>query len=124
MHIFIACPWNPNGGGMFKVADYLIQCQHAVVKGGAEEHVALCALDTRGEGSALASMGMLVLALARIAKNRISGQLKGVHVNMAERLSLFRKAVVVVFSRAIGLPVVLHLHAAQLHHFYLSLIHI
>ncbi len=119
--IFIACPWNPNGGGMFKVADYLIQCQHAVVKGGAEEHVALCALDTRGEGSALASMGMLVLALARIAKNRISGQLKGVHVNMAERLSLFRKAVVVVFSRAIGLPVVLHLHAAQLHHFYKDL---
>ena len=25
--IYIACPWTPVGGGMFKVADYLIQSQ-------------------------------------------------------------------------------------------------
>jgi glycosyltransferase involved in cell wall biosynthesis len=40
---------------------------------------------------------------------------------MAERLSLFRKGSVLVFARALGLPVVLHLHAAQLHHFYRDL---
>jgi glycosyltransferase involved in cell wall biosynthesis len=34
---------------------------------------------------------------------------------MAERLSLVRKGLVVVTCRALGLPVVLHLHAAELH---------
>jgi glycosyltransferase involved in cell wall biosynthesis len=40
---------------------------------------------------------------------------------MAERLSLFRKGAVIVACRAVGVPVVLHLHAAQLHQFYHSL---
>lgn len=119
-YIYIACPWNPDGGGMFKVADYLIQSQH-VVTAGEPQHAVLVPLDTRGDGSAVASFGMLLLALGRIAKGRLTGGLAGVHVNMAERLSLFRKAVVVVFTRALGLPVVLHLHAAQLHHFYQQL---
>ncbi len=104
---------------MFKVADYLTQIQHT---GSAfPDHAVLRPLDTRGDGSALASLGKLAGALGRIATGRLSGNLVGVHVNMAERLSLFRKAVVVVFTRAIGLPVVLHLHAAQLHHFYARL---
>jgi glycosyltransferase involved in cell wall biosynthesis len=37
---------------------------------------------------------------------------------MAERLSLFRKCTLVIACRALGIPVILHLHAAQLHHFY------
>jgi glycosyltransferase involved in cell wall biosynthesis len=40
---------------------------------------------------------------------------------MAERLSLLRKSLLILACRAMGLPVVLHLHAAQLHHFYRSL---
>jgi glycosyltransferase involved in cell wall biosynthesis len=40
---------------------------------------------------------------------------------MAERLSLVRKGVVVALCRALGVPVVLHLHAAQLPHFYRTL---
>lgn len=118
--IFIACPWNPNGGGMFKVADYLTQCQQR-----SSEPIATSArlvpLDTRGDGSALASLLVLSGALLRILRGRIDGNLAGVHVNMAERLSLFRKAVVVLVTRLFGLPVVLHLHAAQLHHFYAEL---
>jgi glycosyltransferase involved in cell wall biosynthesis len=79
-------------------------------------------LDTRGDGSAFVSLGMLAIALGRIFKGRVSGRLVGVHVNMAERLSLFRKAVVIGWARALGLPVVLHLHAAQLPQFYSGLI--
>ncbi len=55
------------------------------------------------------------------ARGKFSGRPAGVHVNMAERLSLFRKGAVIVACRALGIPVVLHLHAAQLHHFYQSL---
>lgn len=116
--IYIACPWTPVGGGMFKVADYLIQAQAVEpVKGAAQ----LRALDTRGGGRAFSSLWVLLAALAKLARGRWRGDLAGVHVNMAERLSLFRKSVVVVACRALGVPVVLHLHAAQLHHFYSSL---
>jgi glycosyltransferase involved in cell wall biosynthesis len=121
-YIYLACPCNPIGGGMRRVADYLIQSQHfnnddRMHPGLAE----LRALDTRGPGSAASSLFYLAGALWQILEGRISGRLVGVHVNMAERLSLFRKGSVVLFSRALGLPVVLHLHAAQLHHFYRDL---
>lgn len=113
--ILIACPWTPVGGGMFKVADYLIQAQGTAEAG---RSARLEPLDTRGAGSAAASMPMLARALARLVRGRFSGEVAGVHVNMAERLSLVRKGVVVAACRALGLPVVLHLHAAQLHRAY------
>jgi len=114
-YIFIACPWTPKGGGMYKVADYLIQAQADPTPG---EAARLRPLDTRGDRNSLWSLWVLSTALARLVRGRLSGELVGVHVNMAERLSLFRKSAVVVVSHALGLPVVLHLHAAQLHHFY------
>jgi glycosyltransferase involved in cell wall biosynthesis len=114
-YIFIACPWNGKGGGMFRVADYLLQAQKIEVPPEAAE---LRALDTRGGAGALYSLWILAQALVRIVRGRASGRLAGIHVNMAERLSVFRKGAVIVLSRALGIPVVLHLHAAQLHHFY------
>lgn len=117
-YIYIACPWTPKGGGMFKVADYLIQAQAFSTPAGAAE---LRPLDTRGGAHAFYSFWVLATALARLVRGRWNGQLAGVHVNMAERLSLFRKSAIVVMSRALGIPVVLHLHAAQLHHFYRTL---
>lgn len=113
-YIYLAGPWGPKGGGMFKVSDYLIQNQVSPPPG----HAELRHLDTRGNGSALLSIGMLLIALTKITTGRISGRLVGVHVNMAERLSVLRKGTLIAWARLIGLPVILHLHAAQLHHFY------
>lgn len=113
--IYLASPLGTIGGGMFKVADYLIQAQAATQPAGSAQ---LCALDTRGQGSALGSMAVLATALARIVAGRFSGRLAGVHVNMAERLSVFRKGVLIACCRLLGVPVVLHLHAAQLPQFY------
>ena len=109
--IYLACPLGTVGGGMYKVADYLIQAQASAPASHAAQ---LRALDTRGPGSPLRSIGVLGSALIRIAAGRMSGNLAGVHVNMAERLSVFRKGAVIVACRALGVPVVLHLHAAQL----------
>jgi glycosyltransferase involved in cell wall biosynthesis len=116
--IFIAGPSTPKGGGMFKVADYLVQMQSLQPSPNAAE---LRLLDTRGDGSALSSLGVLTQALGKLLMCRLKGDLAGVHVNVAERLSLFRKGVLIVASRALGVPVVLHLHAAQLQHFYPTL---
>ena len=112
--IYIACPWSPAGGGMYKVAEYLIQAQAPVT---AADGARLRSLDTRGPGSAWASSLVLLGALWKLARARLDGRLAGVHVNMAERLSLFRKGAVVVACRALGVPVVIHLHG-QMQAFY------
>src|SRR3954466_2716350 len=107
--IYIACPWTHIGGGMFKVADYLIQSQTASPP---EGYARLVPLDTRGGGSAVFSLWVLFSALCKIIVGRVSGKLAGVHVNMAERLSILRKGAVVLVCRLLGVPVILHLHAA------------
>ena len=105
--IYVACPWSPAGGGMFKVADYLISAQHQFNEADA---ATLRPLDTRGPGSAAASLLYLALALLRILAGRIGGRLAGVHVNMAERMSLLRKGSVVATSWLLRVPVIIHLH--------------
>lgn len=114
-YIYIAGPWAPLGGGMFKVADYLIQSQEFPASGEAAE---LRRLDTRGGATAIFSLWVLAIALFSVLRGRLSGRLVGLHVNMAERLSVFRKGVLIMVARSLGLPVVLHLHAAQLQQFY------
>ena len=113
-YIYIACPWSPGGGGMYKVADYLIQCQAEDLPHGSAQ---LRALDTRGSGGPLYSLWVLLVAIARIAAGRLRGNLAGVHVNLATRMSLFRKGALIVACAALGVPTVLHLHA-QMNGFY------
>jgi len=111
--IYIAVPWTPLGGGMFKVADYLIQSQSALPHG-----QVLQPLDTRGGGSAVASLWQVGRAVAQLVRARRQGRIAGVHVNMAERLDFVRESIVLAACRVLGIPTVLHLHAAQLHHSY------
>lgn len=113
-YIYIACPWTPVGGGMFKVADYLIQSQADGLPADAAQ---LRPLDTRGAGRAVFSLWFLLLAVVRIAMGRLDRRLAGVHVNMGERMSLFRKGSVIVACAALAVPSVLHLHA-QMQGFY------
>jgi glycosyltransferase involved in cell wall biosynthesis len=117
LYIYIACPWTPVGGGMFKVADYLIQSQAAQTPPHAAQ---LRPLDSRGAASPVFSLWVLLTALAKIVRGRLSGQLAGVHVNLAARMSLFRKGAIVAVCRAVGVPVVLHLHA-DMQSFYAAL---
>lgn len=114
--IYIAGPNTPMGGGMFKVAEYLVQSQ-----GPGRREPVLRLLETRGGGSAALFPLYLAKAIAAIVRAHRSGQLAGVHVNVAERMSLVRKGAIIAVCKRLGVPVVLHLHAAQLHHTYRSL---
>lgn len=115
--IYVAAPWTPVGGGMYKVTDYLVQSQADERHDGWAQ---LRPLDSRGARSAAWSMWVLLTALAKILRGRLGGRLAGVHVNVGERLSLVRKGTIVAWSHLLGLPVVLHLHA-QMQRFYRSL---
>jgi glycosyltransferase involved in cell wall biosynthesis len=114
--IYLACPYAEMGGGMYKVMDYLFQAQNDF-PGSPELRI----LDTRGGGPLLFTPWVLIKAFVKLLRARLAGEVAGVHVNMAERLSVVRKGLLIVFAHHIGVPVVLHLHAAQLHHFYRSL---
>jgi hypothetical protein len=69
-YIYMACPWTPLGGGMFKVADYLIQAQASSSALASADAAELRPLDTRGGANALYSLWVLATALARIARGR------------------------------------------------------
>ena len=69
--IYIACPWTPVGGGMFKVADYLIQSQSPAGPAAAQ----LRPLDTRGGAHAVFSLWVLLTALAKLVRGRLDGTL-------------------------------------------------
>jgi glycosyltransferase involved in cell wall biosynthesis len=112
-YIYLAGPCTPMGGGMYKVCDYLVQSQP---QGAAEPVLRL--LETRGPGRAIGTLVHLPKAMAAVVRGRLGGRLAGVHVNVAERLSLIRKAALMLTCKLAGVPVVLHLHAAQLHHTY------
>ncbi|HZY20174.1 MAG TPA: glycosyltransferase family 4 protein [Ramlibacter sp.] len=114
--IYLAGPCTPMGGGMFKVAQYLADWQQPTPGG-----PVLRLLETRGGGRALWSPLHLARAVGALVRGRASGRLAGVHVNVAERLSLVRKAVIMSACRLLRIPVVLHLHAAQLRQNYEAL---
>ncbi|HWI82327.1 glycosyltransferase family 4 protein [Ramlibacter sp.] len=112
--IYIAAPWTPVGGGMYKVTDYLIQSQAAHPGADAAQ---LRPLDSRGGRGPGWSLWVLLTALARILAGRLGGQLAGVHVNVGERLSFVRKGSIIAWCRLLRIPVVLHQHA-QMQRFY------
>ncbi len=103
---------------MLRITDYLLQAQ---VNISCYDQVNMIKVDTRGSGSALSSLWPLTKVVAKITSTHMRGRLAGVHVNMAERLSVFRKGIVVTVCRLIGVPTVLHLHAAQMESYYGSL---
>jgi glycosyltransferase involved in cell wall biosynthesis len=64
------------------------------------------------------SLVQVMRAVGTLVKARMAGKLAGVHVNMAERLDFVRESIVLLACKLLGIPTVLHLHAAQLHHSY------
>ncbi len=112
--ILMACPWGAAGGGMYRVVDYLMsQARSSPVT-----RLQLEGLDTRGQGSALSSLGVLARALITVWQGHRRGDLAGVHIHLAERLSLLRKALLMLTCKALGVPIIVHLHAAQFPQFY------
>jgi glycosyltransferase involved in cell wall biosynthesis len=80
--------------------------------------VRLEAIDTRGQGSALWSIPLTMLAVLRIWCAALLGKVALVHVNMGDRGSAVRKGMLILLVRLAGVPIVLHLHAAELMHHY------
>lgn len=108
--IYIVAPDGQTGGGMGRVKDYILEAAQSSCSD--YEFRPIVTRDGRG---AFASGLLVLVAASRILKARLLGRLALVHVNMGDKGSAVRKGALVVFSRAIGAKVFLHLHAVTLH---------
>ena len=60
-------------------------------------------------------------ALAQVAGAGLLGRVAGLHVHMADRGSVFRKALFIYLGRLLRRPVLIHMHAATFAEFYAAL---
>lgn len=101
-----ATPGGVDGGGMGRVTGYIVDQLRAT---GCDPVV----LDTRGGGHVALSPFRLAAALGRLAGLGLMRRAGVVHINVSERGSVVRKALVLATARALGLPTVMHLHGAN-----------
>jgi glycosyltransferase involved in cell wall biosynthesis len=78
-------------------------------------------LESRGGGHIALSPFFLTVAVGRILLEAARGRLAVVHLNLAERGSVYRKAVLLGATKLAGGQVLLHLHAAQIVQFHGSM---
>lgn len=78
----------------------------------------LVSIDPRGPGPVAWSPFFLTVAVIRVVLGAKFGNLGLLHLHVAERASLVRKGIVAAVARRLGVPVLLHLHAAEIQPFY------
>lgn len=110
---YVVAPDGQAGGGMGRVKDYVMSAGRD--RDGTIEFRQLITRDQRGFAW---SMLLTLRAVALIWLARVSGRLAFVHVNFGDKASAVRKGIVVTLGRLMGAPVVLHLHAVELHDHY------
>ncbi|HEY0183086.1 MAG TPA: glycosyltransferase family 4 protein [Rhodopila sp.] len=114
--VFLACPYGQVGGGMGSIMAYL-----ASMRRDPSGRFELKRLESRGGGHIALSPFFLLAAVGRIFLEASRGRLAVVHLNLAERGSVFRKAILLAATRLAGGGVLLHLHAAQIVQFHGSM---
>lgn len=111
----VVAPDGQAGGGMGRVKDILVAATPNEAGG-----MHPLPLVTRDNAGVVASFGRLGRAMATIVALRWQGRLRMIHVNFGDRGSAVRKGVLILLTRAIGVPIVLHLHAVLLEDDYRS----
>lgn len=114
--VFLACPYGQVGGGMGSIMAYLASMQHDP-----SGRFDLKRLESRGGGHIALSPFFLARAVGQILLEAFRGRLALVHLNLAERGSVYRKAVLLAATKIAGGRVLLHLHAAQIVQFHGSM---
>ncbi len=111
--ILVVCPGGAaSTGGMCRVVGDLAETWRA--RGLAPP---LDVLDSGGMAPGLAKLAPFARALARVAADGARGRVALLHLHVAARGSVVRKACFVLLGRVFGIPVVLHMHGADFERF-------
>ncbi len=111
VRVLLVAPFAPNGGGMGRMMAYLSEQDM-------DGRYSFEMIESRGRGPAILSIWTTLRAGWTVWRRARGGSPVLLHVNMAERGSVFRKGALLYLGRALGLPTVLHLHAAEIMAFY------
>jgi glycosyltransferase involved in cell wall biosynthesis len=82
------------------------------------QEVSYIRVESRGTACKLCSAWPMLKAVWRIWREAQAPSAAIVHLNMAERGSVLRKGIMLLWARSLGAPTVLHLHAAEILPFY------
>jgi glycosyltransferase involved in cell wall biosynthesis len=105
--VYVVTPGGTRGrGGIGRLVSY-------TARGWDAPGFSLTVLDSYGPGPRAWMPFYFAVAFLRLLIDALRGRVDLVHVNMAERLSVVRKGLVVHVAHALGVPVVLHLHGAE-----------
>jgi len=105
--IYVVAPGGRRArGGIGRMVDYFTRTWTI-------EDAPLIVVDSYGPGSKAAMPFHFGAAALRLAAAALRGRIGLLHVHMAERLSVWRKGLVVYLGSTRGIPVVLHLHGAD-----------
>ena len=107
VRVLLVAPFGPNGGGMGRMMAYLADQA-------TDGRYRFEFVESRGRGAALLSVWPLLRAAWTIWRRARAGGDLLLHVNMAERGSVFRKGALLHLGRALGVRTILHLHAAEI----------
>lgn len=111
LRAIVATPLGRGGqGGIDRVMDNLAD---AIACDGS--NVSVDVLPTRGQGSAVWMAPLMARFLMRLLGGRLTGSIDIVHINVAQRGSIRRKAMVAQACNSLGIPYVLHVHGSQFH---------
>jgi glycosyltransferase involved in cell wall biosynthesis len=106
LRVLLIAPYAPGGGGMGRIMSYLGE------RGA--EGIRFDMVESRGGGPVAASVWPIAKAALLLVRVAMSGHPAVVHLNMAEGSSVLRKGLLLHLARFMGLPTLLHLHAASI----------
>ena len=121
VRVLLVAPFAPNGGGMGRMMAYLADQDftcHDLPDRAAAGRYTFERIESRGRGPALLSILPMLRAAWTIWRRTRGPSPVLLHINMAERGSVWRKGLLVHLGRALGVPTILHLHAAEIMAFY------
>ena len=114
--VFIGGGLNHVSGGVGTLMRYLITEWSAD-----PEALPVRVVDTRGAGHALSAALQFGTAVAILLGAGLTGRVGCAHVHMTTRGSALRKSLLCLLARALGVPVILHLHGADFFDFHAAL---
>jgi glycosyltransferase involved in cell wall biosynthesis len=117
IHVFLATPCSEGGpGGIDRLADAITSA--LALRN--DLNVQITRLSTRGSGSLLLCPFVLSWGLARLCAASWRGRANVVHINVASKGSVYRKALLAAVARQLGVPYVVHLHSGAFDKFWQS----
>ena len=107
--VLIATPFGRGGrGGMDRLSDAIIDGVHQ-----RSADIEVRTLVTYGSGSKRLMPLHFVRALLELAKVRAAAKVDLLHINVAGGGSAYRKAMLALWARSLGIPYIVHLHGSR-----------